>query len=883
MTRSWLLAGFALLSAVQGLNYYVSPQGSDSNSGTIASPFLTLTKAQAAVRIAVATKPAEAITVNIADGVYILNTTLLLTAEDSGTSGYPVVWKALGSNALISGGLKLTGWTLNSTTGIYSTTVPVGTQSRNLYVGGSAAQYARAFLDKSKFGFTNTSITWTDSAYDWLATLPGIGNAEIRSMNSFTDRRLGYGIIWDTMHFLILGGILEAIVAVGGTYDAPAHDVTFQGLNFAHTTWNLVTTQGYCDQQTGGFLRNFNLTYPIFEASRPYWDQMPSGIQISAAYNIAFTGGKYTQLGAGGFGIGNDPFSHVTGIGYGAENISVLDGYFTQVMGNSLTLGGIQANGHHPTDPRMINSRITVSGNIFYNTSALFSSTVPIFSTYIQYSTISNNDLSHIPYSGICHGYGWGANDQGGSPEYATRGLYNYQPLYTTPTTSLSNVVSGNLIHHFGLAHQDLGGIYTLSKSPSTIIRDNYDYSSTWFGLYTDEGSNSLTILDNMFFPAPARWFNPNQRTGLNTGNNTLKNNFAAVGSDYVNTPNGTGQFGNTFESNYVVRDAVTNAAVTGQRTAYRAGVLPGRRAGRPVSNPALADAYTYIAVIFPSNIATDLIRVNITNFDDVPLTAVSFQTSISSNYALTPVSVPQSIPANSFAIATWKITGNTCTAPVFAVNVTYTNSRLSKQGSLRSNTTLPGIVTGATTQGWTTSSSWPALFGATCHTVGISTSGRDLWKPYDDWGAIYTPALISTSGHFSVYVNSQDSIGDPWTRSGVVVRNSLASNTRSTGYATLLVTAGQGVVFSWDSSGDGITDSMTTVPGIRAPLFLKLTVNGSAVVGAYSYDEVNWKQAGNATLYARAATLDAGMIHTSHTAFTNSTAIFSRFNPSNA
>ena len=65
---------------------------------------------------------------------------------------------------------------------------------------------------------------------------------------------------------------------------------------------------------------------------------MPSGIQISAAYNIAFTGGKYTQLGAGGFGIGNDPFSHVTGIGYGAENISVLDGYFTQSHGKFLNV-----------------------------------------------------------------------------------------------------------------------------------------------------------------------------------------------------------------------------------------------------------------------------------------------------------------------------------------------------------------------------------------------------------------------------------------------------------------------------------------------------------------------------------------------------------------
>ena len=27
-------------------------------------------------------------------------------------------------------------------------------------------------------------------------------------------------------------GILEAILVVGGTYDAPAHDITFQGLSF---------------------------------------------------------------------------------------------------------------------------------------------------------------------------------------------------------------------------------------------------------------------------------------------------------------------------------------------------------------------------------------------------------------------------------------------------------------------------------------------------------------------------------------------------------------------------------------------------------------------------------------------------------------------------
>ena len=224
---------------------------------------------------------------------------------------------------------------------------------------------------------------------------------------------------------------------------------------------------------------------------------MPGAIQISAARNIAFSGGSYTQLGAGGFGIGQDPNAHLTGVGLGAVNISVSDGYFTQVMGNSITAGGVQAAAHHPNDTRMINSNINISGNIFFNNSALFSSTVNIFVSYIQYSTISHNDIFSAPYSGICHGYGLGSNDAGGSLTYINRGLYNFQPLYQTPTTSQNNLIIGNLIHQYGLSHTDLGALYTLSKSPSTLITENYALDAGWYGMYTDEGSNSYTITKN--------------------------------------------------------------------------------------------------------------------------------------------------------------------------------------------------------------------------------------------------------------------------------------------------------------------------------------------------------------------------------------------------
>lgn len=607
---------------------------------------------------------------------------------------------------------------------------------------------------------------------------------------------------------------------------------------------------------------------------------MPSAIQISAAHNITFLRGNYTQLGAGGFGIGNDPNAHIIGVGLGARGIRVIDGYFTQVMGNSITLGGIQANAHHPNDTRMINSNITISGNIFYNTSSLFSSTVPILSTYIQDSEISNNDLSWIPYSGICYGYGWGSNDAGGSPRYAARGLYNYQPRYTTPTTSQNNLIQGNLIHDFGLTHTDLGGIYTLSKSPGTIIRNNFNYASRFFGLYTDEGSNSLTIQDNMFFPEVSQWYNPNQSPDQTTGNNTLIDNLAAMGSDYINDPNGTAAFGDTFIRNYVIGNDVRVASVTGQRTAYRSGILPAGRAGRLISNPPLPDSH--IAVTFPSDIATDLITVTVSNFEDVPFSDVSFSASISSDFTLTPIIVPKSIPGNSLAAATWKVTGSSCTAPIFSVNATYTNQLLARTNTLSFKGTLPGTVTGL--MGWTASSTWPAQFGSIiinnkCTSLGITTSGRDILSPEDDWAALYHPAYISTNGHISVYVESQDAVASG-TKSGVVVRNKLESNERSAGYAALVVTPAEGVSMMWDSDGDGTLDQYVIITGVKAPVFVKISVYGSVAVGAYSADESNWIQVGpNVTLVDRGSTLDIGMIHTSRATFTNATAIFSRFN----
>lgn len=619
---------------------------------------------------------------------------------------------------------------------------------------------------------------------------------------------------------------------------------------------------------------------------------MPSAIQISAAERISFTGGSYTQLGSGGFGIGNDNNAYLSDLGLGAHNVSVADGYFTQVMGNSITAGGVQANAHHPSDPRMINSGIMLTGNIFYNVSSLFSSTVPIFVSYVQYSEISQNDIFYVPYSGICHGYGWGSNDAGGSQTYVDRGLYNYQPLYETPTTLMNNLIHGNLIHAYGLSHTDLGATYSLSKSPDTHISNNYAFNSSWYGMYTDEGSNSYIITNNDYL-SNGNWFAPNQgcpTCGVHTSNNTLENNFGHVGSDQVNFPNGSGNFNDTFIDNLNV-PSLAMTSEEGQRVAYRAGILPGRRGSRPISNPGSSDSYLSLAF---SSLPGGQVKVTATlsNFDDVEFTNVSFNQAVTgaAKYKLTPTGrVPRSIPANSASAVKWQLeashSSKICTgSPTISITAKYTNPRTGKSETISATGTVPGMQ--ALPSGLSTSTTWPGTStGEVCSQGGntllsITSGGRDVFSPYDDWTAIYKSNSIAESGSVTSQVLSLDAASSG-TKAGVVIRNNLASNGNydtvvSTGYAGVFVTPANGVTFSWDASGDGRLDAQSTVSGVKAPVWVRLLVNGTQFSGYYSSNAKQWTQIGGVVaLASRKQTSDAGVLVSSLAGFTNATGVF--------
>ena len=98
-----LLATFPLFATTE---FYVATNGSDTAAGTQTDPFLTLSRAQAAVR---ALPPREKpVTVWVRGGTYYLSSPLVFTAADSGSANAPITYQAYPHEEVtISGGIKL--------------------------------------------------------------------------------------------------------------------------------------------------------------------------------------------------------------------------------------------------------------------------------------------------------------------------------------------------------------------------------------------------------------------------------------------------------------------------------------------------------------------------------------------------------------------------------------------------------------------------------------------------------------------------------------------------------------------------------------------------------------------------------------------------------
>ena len=245
---------------------------------------------------------------------------------------------------------------------------------------------------------------------------------------------------------------------------------------------------------------------------------------------------------------------------------------FTANSAGAIVAGGVRADAHHPSDSRMVNKDIMISNNLVHDIGLDYRGVVSFIPTYVTNATITHNEVYNMPYTGVSFGYGWGANDAGGSPDYQARGLYNYQPHYTTATTASNNKITNNFVHDTMQQMSDGSCIYTLSANPGGAINGNHCLNTNGnYGLYFDEGSRHLTTLNNVLAQV-GDWAHANYQGANNTGTLTVTNNWTTNSRGNVTN----GSHSNTVSDNTTVSTgpwpsgAVTAMGAAGIEPAYQ-------------------------------------------------------------------------------------------------------------------------------------------------------------------------------------------------------------------------------------------------------------------------------------------------------------------------
>jgi len=172
-------------SAAVQTTLYVSPSGTGTACSSSAP--CALSQAKSTVESLVGSMTGD-IVVYLAGGTYRLSSTFRLGPQDSGQNGHTVLWEAMtGQTPVISGATQVTGWSQYDTSrNIWRAGVPVGTQSRQLWVNGVEATRARSAMNPSGFSLSGTSFTTSDSSYQsWT----NVSQTEVVTDNDWKEMR----------------------------------------------------------------------------------------------------------------------------------------------------------------------------------------------------------------------------------------------------------------------------------------------------------------------------------------------------------------------------------------------------------------------------------------------------------------------------------------------------------------------------------------------------------------------------------------------------------------------------------------------------------------------------------------------------------------------
>ncbi len=571
----------------------VSPDGSDENEGTAASPLKTIEGAKEKLK---ANSSDEAVTVWFREGTYVISEEIIFNSSDRQNvtyRSYP------GEKVEFSGSKAISGFSETEINGVKAFVASVeingekdyfrslfkGEKSlpRSIYPKEGMLKIADPAADEGIPGsHAPDFFTHSVAFYAHKSDVRDFANAkdvEVKVMHFWCDEHLPvYSVdtatgrvettIASAMRLrvddnYIFENVKEALSLPGEWYldrteeklyyipeegdtaentvlyagvneklltVKEASDISFQGIDFINTGWD------YVDGKHTGI--PFPETHPLYKnieygtAHPQAAFEVPAAITVETSKEINFTDCRFENISYTALKFDK-----------ASTDCDVTTCYFNNIGANAIFIHGDFVV---PASTQRINVRDCHIG--YYG--RIFNNAIGILLTHAYDCELMNNEIHDGWYTGVSVGWNWGYSDNS--------------------TNKIK--ICDNLIYNIGNGWlSDMGGIYTLGIQDETVISGNiihnvgcdegaYGYGG--WGIYLDEGSSGMTVENNLVYDCSSQTFH--QHYGKD---NIIRNNIFAFGGEGAFRITRNEEHNSlTLTNNILVTDNATMYALTTER-----------------------------------------------------------------------------------------------------------------------------------------------------------------------------------------------------------------------------------------------------------------------------------------------------------------------------
>lgn len=506
---------------------YVSPSGDDSNRGTLEAPFRTL---DAAIASLTRYTPGDVVTIWLRGGTYVIEQTVQIERLQNLYVDIRAYEKEI---PILTGAVPLEGFEETKLQGRTVWAVPYeGPQLRMLLsdngprpvsrwpkeggmlsvlrpvtkaetkIDNQMGFYVRTRdLPKNVAGATVRLLHW------WKDELSGVFTYDRNNGLLLMNRPTAMAVEKDDKYWLenVLGAPLEPgewahDVDNGMLYYAPRegemlestplyagklekllslNDVanfTFRGIMFSGTGWSIP----YNDTQA-------DFPQAAYDAG--------AAITVQNAINTRFERCTFKYIGSGCIQFGRN------------INSAVVNGCTFENIGAH----AVYAHGINDPDERAVTENIIISNNHINSYGRNFLNAAAVLIIHARNVEIAHNEIHGGTYTAISAGWVWGEG-------------YNITGNIRILNNWLYDIGRGLL--------SDMGAVYLLGGQAGTVVAGNIIHDVTGaeyggWGIYLDEGSNYITVTNNLVYSCSAQGYH--QHDGVY---NTVVNNIFAFNQD---------------------------------------------------------------------------------------------------------------------------------------------------------------------------------------------------------------------------------------------------------------------------------------------------------------------------------------------------------------